>query len=154
MRSPSCPMIALTWAVLALSACITTVTPLPEQQVVDLVWEALSPNTSSHNRAAWEVVSLEAVTGRDVEDLFGAEPVPGGCVPGPRPPENAPILPDASYWYVQMKPRPATPQPQPTEHFSPTAPPIVPEPFVYHAHFLVDAGTGRIVARKLRCVIY
>ncbi|MGD8997663.1 MAG: hypothetical protein PVH80_06100 [Anaerolineae bacterium] len=154
MRSPSRPAIALTCLALALSACFTTPTPPSEQQVVDIVWQALRPNTSSRDQAAWEVVSMETVTGRDVQDLFEEEPVPGRCAPGPTPPANARIVPGGSYWYVQMKPRPATPRPQPTELFSPTAAPIVPEPYVYHAHFLVDAGTGQVVARKLNCVIY
>jgi hypothetical protein len=94
------------------------------------------------------------VTGRDVQDLFEGEPVPGGCAPGPTPPDNAAIALDSPYWFVEMRPRSATPRPQPTEQSSPTAPPSIPEPFVYQAHFLVDAGTGRVVARKLHCVIY
>ena len=139
---------------LALTACSAKVVPLSEQQVVEFVWQALEPNTSSHNQSAWEIVGVQAVTGREVQDLFAGEPVPGGCAPGPTPPNNARIALDGSYWYVQMQPRSATPRPQPTEQFSPTAPPAVPEPFVYQAHFLVDASTGQIVARKLYCVIY
>jgi hypothetical protein len=139
---------------LALTACSAKVVPLSEQQVVEFVWQALEPNTSSHNLSAWEIVGVQAVTGREVQDLFAGEPVPGGCAPGPTPPNNARIALDGSYWYVQMQPRSATPRPQPTEQFSPTAPPAVPEPFVYQAHFLVDASTGQIVARKLYCVIY
>ena len=137
-----------------LTACSTKVTPLSEQQVVDIVWQALEPNTSSHNQAAWEIADVQAVTGQEVQDLFEGEPVPGRCAPGPKPPDNATIAPEGSYWYVQMRPRSATPRPRPTKQYSPTAPPIVPEPFVYQAHFLVDASTGQVVARKLHCVIY
>ncbi len=139
---------------LVLTACSAKVAPLSEQQVVDIVWQALEPNTSSHNQGAWEIVGVQAVIGREVQALFEGEPVPGGCAPGPTPPDNATIALDGSYWYVQMRPRSATPRPQPTEQFSPTAPPSVPEPFVYQAHFLVDASTGQVVARKLHCVIY
>jgi hypothetical protein len=127
---------------------------LNEQQVADIAWQALEPNTSSHDQAAWETVSVETVTGHEVQDLFEGEPVPGRCAPGPAPPDNDRIAPRSSYWYVQMKPHLATPRPQPTEQFSPTAPPSVPEPFVYQAHFLLDAGTGQVIARKLYCVIY
>lgn len=128
--------------------------PLSEQQVIDIVWQALDPNTSSHNQAAWEIVGMQTVTGREVQDLFEVEPVPGRCAPGPTPHDNATIALDGSYWYVQMRPRFATPRPQPSEQFSPTAPPNVPEPFLYQVHFLVEAGTGQVVARKLQCVIY
>jgi hypothetical protein len=55
---------------------------------------------------------------------------------------------------VDLKPRSATPLPSPTEEFSPTAPPNIPEPFLYRAEFLVDTGTGLIVARKLSCSVY
>ena len=145
------PLACLT---LALTACSAKVVPLSEQEVVDIVWHALEPNTTSHNQAAWEIVGVQGVTGREVQDLFEGEPVPGRCVPGPVPPDNATVALDGSYWYVQMRPRSATPRPQPTEQFSPTAPPSVPEPFVSQAHFLVDASTGQIVARKIYCVIY
>ena len=146
--------ISLACLTLALTACSAKVVPLSEQEVVDIVWHALEPNTSSHNQAAWEIVGVQGVTGREVQDLFEGEPVPGGCAPGPEPPDNATVALDGSYWYVQMRPRSATLRPQPTEQFSPTAPPSVPEPFVHQAHFLVDASTGQIVARKLYCVIY
>ncbi len=139
---------------LALAACSTRTDILGKQQVVDIVWQALEPNTSSHTQAAWQVVSVQSVTGREIRDLFAGEPVPGGCAPGPTPPENATLALDSTYWYVQLRPRAATPKPQPTEQFSPTAPANVPEPFVYEARFLVEARTGQVVARKLMCVIY
>jgi hypothetical protein len=125
-----------------------------EQQVIGIAWQALEPNTSSHNQNAWESVVAQSLIGRDIQDKFEGEPIPGHCAPGPTPPDNAKITPDAAYWYVQMQPRPATPGPLPTNLQSPTAPPNVPEPFVYKADFLIDAGTGQIVARKLYCVIY
>ena len=147
-------IIAVVGLTLALTACSTKTAVLGKQQVVDIVWRALEPNTSSHTQAAWEVVRVQSVTGQDIQDLFKGPPVPGSCVPGPTPPENAPLALDSAYWYVQMRPRQVTPRPQPTEQYSPTAPPDVPEPFVYEARFIVDARTGRIAARKLMCVIY
>ncbi len=147
-------IIAVVGLTLALIACSPRTAVLGKQQAVDIVWQALEPNTSSHTQAAWQVVRVQSVTGRDIQDLFKGPPVLAGCVPGPTPPENAPLALDSAYWYVQMKPRQVTPRPQPTERYSPTAPPSVPEPFVFEAHFIVDARTGRIAARKLLCVIY
>jgi hypothetical protein len=154
MQLPSRSFLSFVCLTLVFTACSAQVAPLSEQRVVDIVWRALEPNTSSHNQAAWEIVGVQTVTGREIQDLFEGEPVPGGCAPGPAPPENGTIALGGSYWHVQMRPRSATPRPQSTEQFSPTAPPSVPEPFVYQAHFLVDAGTGQVVARKLYCVIY
>ena len=139
---------------LALAACSTRTGNLGKQQVGDIAWQALEPNTTSHDQAAWQVVSVKSVTGREVRDQFAGKPVSSGCVPGPKPPENAILALDSTYWHVQMRPRAATPKPQPTEQFSPTAPPHVPEPFVVEARFLVDAKTGQVVARKLICVVY
>lgn len=128
--------------------------PINEQQAIDIAWQALDPNTSSHSLTAWEIVVVKTITGREVQDLFKGEPVPGGCAPGPTPPDNASIVPDSSYWYVEMQRRSATPQPPPIELYSPTAPPNIPEPIVYQANFLIDAITGQVTARKLFCVIY
>jgi hypothetical protein len=154
MRLPSRSFTSITCLTLALTACSARAVPLSEQQVIDNAWQALKPNTSSRNQSAWEIVGVKSATGREVQDLFEGEPVPGRCAPGPTPPDNATIILDDSYWHVQMKPYSATPRSQPTEQFSATAPPKVPEPFVYQADFLVDASTGQIVARKLHCVIY
>ena len=139
---------------LALAACSTTTGSLSKQQLVDIAWQALEPNTTSHDQAAWQVVSVRPVTGREIRDQFAGKSVSSGCVPGPKPPENATLALDSTYWYVQFRPRAATPKPQPTERYSPTAPPHVPEPFVVEARFLVDAKTGQVAARKLLCVIY
>lgn len=134
-----------------LPACSAGNGALDEQGARDLAWRALEPNTSSHNRSAWQVVSLRTVGGADVREMFAGTPVPGGCAPGPTPPENSPIVAARRYYLVEMRPRPATALP---EQLSPTAPPNVPEPFVYQADFLIDVASGQIVARKLRCVIY
>jgi hypothetical protein len=122
-----------------------------EQQVRDTAWEALEPNTSSHNRVNWEFAEVRQVVGREVAEQFEGKPAPG-C-PGPTPPANGAIRPSGAYWYAHLKRRPATPLPQ-KGTVSPTAPPVVPEPFMYQALFLIDATDGQVVARKLYCVIY
>jgi hypothetical protein len=144
--------LALMFAALLVSGCCTG---LPESAidgtaVPDIAWDALAPNTSSGDRANWEVVASRQVKGRDVADEFKGDPSPG-CWMGPTPVPNAEIQPGTDYWYVEMRPKPATPRPEPT--LSPTAPPFVPEPFLYRALLLLDAE-GRVVARKLFCVIY
>lgn len=139
--------------VLILTACSTT-TPLDNQQAIDAAWQALEPNTSSHDFSAWETVEVRSVAGREAQDLFEGEPVPGGCAPGPTPPDNATITSGTTYWYVQLRRRRATPLPRPTEEYSPTAPPSIPEPFVYEAHMLINPANGKVVARKIYCVIY
>jgi hypothetical protein len=121
------------------------------EQVLDAAWEALEPNTSSHDRANWEVAEVRHVVGREVAEQFEGRPAPG-C-PGPTPPANGAISPSGAYWYVHLKRRPATPVPQ-TGTIPPTAPPVVPEPFMYQAMFLIDPADGQVVARKLYCVIY
>lgn len=123
-----------------------------ERQIVDAVWSSLEPNTSSRDRANWEAVEVRPVTGREVVEQFEGDPAPG-CWKGPTPTPNETIRPSGAYWFVTMKPRPATPVPQ-ERTISPTEPPAVPEPFMHQALFLVDSTTGRVVARKLFCVIY
>ena len=135
---------------LALAGCGGGQRSLTDQQAVDAAWQALEPHTSSHNRANWEAVTVEQTTGQDVSDDFEGEPAPG-CPP-PELPANAPIGAATTYWYVLLKPLAATPLAQAGEP-SPTAPPLIPEPFVREARFLLDAG-GAVAARKLSCVIY
>ncbi len=48
---------------LALAACSGPTEPLSEQQVLDAAWEALEPNTSSHNRTNWEVAEVRQWSG-------------------------------------------------------------------------------------------
>jgi hypothetical protein len=136
--------------ILVLGACSDQTVSLSEQQAVDKAWQALEPNTSSHDRTHWELGEVRQVLGQEVTAQFGGDPAPG-CL-GPKPPANGEIQSSRSYWYVQLKPRPATPLPE--AEISPTAPPAIPEPFTRQALFLVDPTDGSIVARKLFCVIY
>ncbi len=134
-------------ALLALSACGGGGDARARAQ--DAAWNALEPNTSSHDRANWLVVTVEQTTGRAVAERFSGRVAPG-C-PGPEPPANQAIDPGAAYWYVVFQPKPATPSGTP---LSPTAPPFVPEPSVREAQFLVAADGGTVVARHVACVIY
>jgi len=139
--------------ILALTACSVTAPSLSEQQVVASAWQALDPNTSSHSLSNWEVLELRRVTGQEITDTFEGKP-DTGCVLEPAAPENGAIASQDTYWYIHLVPRPATPLPQTATTFSPTAPPSVPEPFLYQAHFLINLTTGEVAARKLYCVIY
>ena len=125
---------------------------LTEAAVVDRVWSSLELNTSSRDRANWEVDEIRLVVGHDMAGEFEGEPAPG-CWKGPTPMPNSVILGSESYWFVRMRPKRATPVPQERTQ-SPTEPPAVPEPFLYQALFLLESDSGRIVARRLFCVIY
>ena len=96
-------IIAVVGLTLALIACSIKTAVVGEQQVVDIVWQALEPNTSSHTRAAWEVVRVQSVTGRDIQDLFKGPPVLGSCVPGPKPPENAPSAEEYHFFALILR---------------------------------------------------
>lgn len=141
----------LVFLALALAACGGSAVAVDKETVLDRAWEALEPNTSSGNRAHWQVVDARQVQGRDVAERFAGEVAPG-CWMGPTPQPNGAIRAGADYWYVEMVPRPATALPG--GEVSPTAPPRIPEPFLRHAFFLLDVADGRVVARKLSCVIY
>lgn len=136
-----------------LSACSADSDTLGEQEALDLAWQALDPNSSSHNRANWAVVEARRVAGSQVAEEFSGEPAGPGCWMGPEPPANGEITASANYWYVQLRPHPATPDPQKSPP-SATAPPAVPEPFLRQAFLLIDAYDGHVVARRLHCVIY
>jgi hypothetical protein len=124
---------------------------LTEEQARNLAWQALDPNTSSHDPANWELIDLRQVAGGEVAGEFEGRAT-YGC-PGPTPGPNGPIDAAATYWLVQFQKRPATP-PAGATPLSPTAPPNVPEPFIYQAFFLIDPDSGQVVARRLLCVIY
>jgi hypothetical protein len=136
-------------AVLTLAACAGSLGTVTRDQALDNAWRDLEPHTSSHDLDNWEVIEAKKVTGREVAEVFERDQ-PRCVWPTPQP--NEEVESATTYWYVEMKPRPATPLPG--EKLSPTAPPRVPEPFVYDAFFLVDPSSGEVVARMLHCVIY
>jgi hypothetical protein len=140
--------------VLVLAACgdgtgVPGLPVLDRDKASDIAWEALEPNTASHDRANWAVVEKRRASGRSVAEEFEGWGFDGSCW-GPAPPPNGEIEPAETYWYVKMQPQPATPN-RPT--ISPTAPPSVPEPFMAWAIFLID-DNGQVIARVLACVIY
>ncbi len=142
------------FALIALSlstACSQPAGALTSQRAQDIAWQALDPNTTSHNRAYWEFTEVKQVKGGEVADQFKANPAPG-CWAGPTPPANATIAASDSYWLVRAERRAMTAVPQ-RRTVSPTEPPAIPDPFMYKALFLVDVQ-GRVVARQLSCVIY
>jgi hypothetical protein len=143
--------LAIVLLAFALAACSGQAVLPTEGQVLDVAWQALEPNTSSHSRANWQVAEVRQVAGREVAEQFEGEPAP--ACPGPKPPANGAVRRSGIYWYVELKPRLVTPVPQ-EGTVSPTAPPAIPESFTRRALFLVDAAGGRVVARKLYCVIY
>ena len=114
----------------------------------DVAWEALEPNTTSHDRANWAVVAVRQVSGREVAEEF--EGWTFGLCRGPAPPPNGDISSTGRYWFVEMKPLPATPGRPP---LSPTDVPSVPEPFMPRALLLID-DSGQVIARMLACVVY
>ena len=129
------------------SACVTSDEYLTEQEALDAAWNALEPNTASHDQSNWHATA-ELVDGQGVAGRFESEPAPG-CL-GPTPSPNKQFS-SGKYWYVILEPVPVTPRPGTP---SPTAPPLIPEPFTRQAQFLLDATEGTVVARKLSCVIY
>lgn len=147
-RVSLCLLVVL--AALSLVACDGRAV-VSEPEIADLAWQALEPNTHSHDRTNWEVADIRQTKGGEVAAEFEGEPAPG-CL-GPEPPPNSDIEASRTYGYVHFTRRPATPPPEePT--LSPTAPPNVPEPFMVQAFFLIDITERQVVARKLYCVIY
>jgi hypothetical protein len=118
---------------------------------VGTVWYALEPYTSSHDIRDWQIVDIKIVTGKAVMDQF-IDPTMD-CGSGIEVPENLPISDNNIYWLVILRPRPATPLPKTTE-ISPTTPPLIPEPLIDSAYFLIDYKTNRIIARNLQCNEY
>jgi hypothetical protein len=137
---------------LGLVACGNENVVPSEQQVRDLAWQALEPNTSSHNRDAWEIIEIKKVVGREIASQFEDAKNPDWC-PGPAIVTNDIIDPIGIYWYVHLEPRFATSLP-PQRTMSPTEPALIPEPWISKAIFLIDATYGRMVARILNCVVY
>lgn len=144
---------------LALAACAPRPTRLGQDQVRDIAWRALEPNTATQSRSNWELRQAQKVNGREVVDQFTAFGT-RKC-PGPIPPENLAIRASGEYWYIQAVPKnraadsgnepdnaalmnSATPDgatPGATE----------PEPILQEATFLIDPFSGQVVARKFYC---
>jgi hypothetical protein len=130
------------------TACNPQTARLKQDQILDITWEALKPNTSSQNRGNWEVVDVTRVYGRDVVAEFSSIPI-SNC-PGPKPPENQAIRSSSEYWFVRAIPKPWL-DPTVAAPKSSTIESIMPEPLFREAYFLIDPFTGQIVARKFVC---
>jgi len=102
-------------------------------------WE---PNTSSHDRSNWKVVEVQSVQGAQVAEEFDAWVFYGYC-PGPEPPRNQTVDPGQTYWLARFEALRATPAVTP---LSPTAPPAIPEPFLYQAGFFDPPGHSQVLA--------
>lgn len=118
-----------------------------------LAWADLEPRTSSGDLANWQLIEVEQLRGADAAGQFEGEIAPG-CWRGPTPQPNQTIHAAQSYWLVHMRPKPATAEPWPHDGTPPaTAPPMIPEPFLREAFYLMNED-GHIIARKFVCVIY
>lgn len=83
--------------------------PGPDREsVLDAAWRSLELNTSSGDRANWEVVEVRQVTRDGFVEKFAGEPAPG-CWKGPTPVPNEMIDPTQIYWTIQFRPCLAAP---------------------------------------------
>jgi hypothetical protein len=130
-----------------LAACVEQPKRLSQEQLLNIVWADLRPNTSSQNRSNWDNTEISLVNGREAVGEFSV--VPASRCPGPALPENRPIRATSKYWFVKVAPKMIGPD------FTPAIPTadqvIVPEPLIQQASYLVDSITGEIVARRLFC---
>jgi hypothetical protein len=132
----------------AFTACLKPPARLSQDQVLNIVWTALGPHTSTQDREYWLALEANRVPGRDIIDEFLVVNI-GQC-PGPDLPENQAIKPSSEYWYVKVAPSQQIVTLTQSASTS-TSESFAPEPLIYQAVFLIDPSTGQIVARKLIC---
>ena len=130
------------------TACTNQTQRLGQQQALEIAWKTLDPNTLSHDVESWEIDEARKVVGGEVVSEFSI-PSKQNC-PGPRPPDNQPIKVSSEYWYIKVLPHPQVWRPQ-KDTAAPSSMPIVPEPNIKSASFLIDIYNGEVVARKLTC---
>ncbi len=136
---------------LNLTSCINPSPRIGYDQLIDITWKALQPNTTSGNPDNWEVGEARRVIGREVVNEF-VEARFINC-PGPLPPENKAIKASSEYWYIRVVPASATVVPEGTET-SQIDPTQSPEPLISEVLMLIDAYSGQVVARKFTCRVY
>lgn len=147
LKKPLITFALLVMLTSALAACVEQPKRLSQEQLLNIIWADLRPNTSSQNRSNWDNTQISLVSGREVVSEFSVVPV-SRC-PGPALPENRPIRATSQYWFVKVAPKTIGPEYTPAV---PTADEvIVPEPLIQQASYLVDSITGEIVARRLFC---
>jgi hypothetical protein len=130
------------------AACTHQNEHLGQQQALEIAWKALDPNTLSHDIESWEINEARKVAGGEIVSEFSI-PTKENC-PGPRAPDNQPIKVSTEYWYIKVLPHPQVWRPQ-KDTAAPSSMPIVPEPNIKSAIFLIDIYNGEVVARKLSC---
>ena len=129
-------------------ACSSQKGRMGQQQALEIAWKALDPNTVSHDNESWEISEARKVVGGEVVKEF-ALPTRENC-PGPRLPDNQPIKVSSEYWYIKVLPHPKVFRPQ-KDTAAANSLPVVPEPNIKEAIFLIDMYSGEVVARKLTC---
>jgi len=130
------------------AACIDQPQRLGQQKALEIAWQALNPNTVSHDAESWEINEARKVQGGEVVSEF-AMPGRDNC-PGPKSPDNQPIKVSSEYWFIKVQPHPQVFRPQ-KDTAAPNSAPIIPEPHIQTALFLIDMYSGEVVARKLTC---
>ncbi len=141
-------VVLLTVLLPILASCIENPKNISQQEALEIVWQTLEPNTISHNREDWEIHIADRVYGKDVVSEFAA--IHRMNCPGPSIPENKPIKITAKYWYIKVLPHPEALRPQKGTS-SPDLVPVVPEPNINEAVFLIDMYSGEVIARKIIC---
>jgi hypothetical protein len=129
-------------------ACNNQNQRLGQQQALQIAWKALDPNTLSHDSESWEINEARKVVGGEIVSEFSL-PSKNNC-PGPSLPDNQPIKVSSEYWYIKVLPHPQVWRPQ-KDTAAPSSMPIVPEPSIQSAIFLIDIYNGEVIARKLTC---
>lgn len=146
--NPTRSAILLTLMLLVSAGCGgTTIT---QDVAVTAAWNALDPVTTAHNRANFELIEARLVQGKEIAKDFANERTNSYCW-GTRVPANSAIDSNSQYWYVHLKRRVMTPIP--VTRVSPTQPPAIPDWNIPEAFFLIDARTGAVIARDIRCIV-
>jgi hypothetical protein len=132
----------------SLSACFERAESLRQQEALEIAWDTLDPNTESHNRDDWEIHEARKVYGKDVVTEFASMRF-NNC-PGPGLPENFPIKISSEYWYIKVVPHPEALR-RDNSTSSAELVPVVPEPNINEAAFLIDMYGGQVIARRISC---
>jgi hypothetical protein len=129
-------------------ACTNQNQRLGQKQALQIAWKTLDQNTPSLDVESWEINEARKVVGGEVVSEFSI-PSKENC-PGPRFPENQPIKVSSEYWYIKVLPQSQDLPPQ-KDTAAPSSMPIVPEPSVQSAIYLIDMYNGDVIARKITC---
>jgi hypothetical protein len=130
-------------------ACSSQNQRLGQKQALQIAWKALDQNSSSLDLESWEIDEARKVVGGEVVSEFSI-PSKENC-PGPRSPENQPIKVSSEYWYIKVLPQSQV-LPTQKDTAAPSSMPIVPEPSIQSAIYLIDMYNGDVIARKITCL--